>query len=157
VPGDHYTLTAFPTYWGGKPQVTQIHISILPDISTQQLELKGGQLQMIIHGLSKDDVKSYENNAKFQVQRFVANFKTWLMVNQNKGVFKDLGLRTALRSAINRQQIIDQVYGSDATLSTQFYPTGELPAGLATDNPTYDPALLAKAVAGLTGTKKVDL
>jgi peptide/nickel transport system substrate-binding protein len=157
VPGDHYTLTSFPTYWGGKPQVTEIHISILPDLSTQQLELKGGQLQMIIHGLSKDDVKSYENNPKFQVQRFVANFKTWLMVNQNKGVFKSLALRTALRSAINRQQIIDQVYGSDASLSTQFYPTGELPAGLATDNPAYNPALLAKAVAGLTGSKKVDL
>jgi peptide/nickel transport system substrate-binding protein len=157
IPGDHYTLTAFPGYWGGKPQVTQIHISILPDISTQQLELKGGQLQMIIHGLSKDDVKSFENNSKFQVQRFVANFKTWLMVNQNKGIFKDQAMRVALRSAINRQQIIDQVYASDATLSTQLYPTGELPAGLATDSPKYDPSLLAKAVSRLTGSKKVDL
>jgi peptide/nickel transport system substrate-binding protein len=157
VPGDHYTLTSFPQYWQGNPQVKEIHISILPDISTQQLELKGGQLQMIIHGLSKDDVKSYENNPKFQVQRFVANFKTWVMVNENKGVFKDQALRTALRSAINRQQIIDQVYGSDAALSTQFYPTGELPAGLATDSPTYDPTLLAKAVSAMTGSKKVDL
>jgi peptide/nickel transport system substrate-binding protein len=156
VPGDHYTLTAFNNWWGGKPQVTQINIHILPDISTQQLELKGGQLQMIIHGLSKDDVKSYEGNPKFQVQRFVANFKTWLMVNQNKGIFKDPSLRTALRSAVNRQQIVDQVYGSDATLSTQFYPTGELPSNLAVDNPKYDPSLLTKTVAGLSD-KKVDL
>jgi len=157
VPGDHYTLTSFPGYWGGAPAVTQIHIAILPDVSTQQLELKGGQLQMILHGLSKDDVKSYENNPKYQVQRFVANFKTWVMVNENKGLFKDPALRTAFRSAINRQQIIDQVYGSDAALSTQLYPTGELPAGLATDSPTYDPTLLAKAVAAITGSKKVDL
>jgi peptide/nickel transport system substrate-binding protein len=156
VPADHYTLSAVANYWGGKPQVTQIHIAILPDISTQQLEFKGGQLQMILHGLSKDDIKSYENNPKYQVQRFPANFKTWLMVNENKGIFKDAGLRTALRSAINRQQIIDQVYGSDATLSTQFYPSGELPTGLATDTPTYDPTQLAKAVASLSN-KKVDL
>jgi len=156
VPADHYTLTAFANYWGGKPQITEIHIAILPDISTQQLEFKGGQLQMILHGLSKDDIKSYENNPKYQVQRFPANFKTWLMVNENKGIFKDPNLRTALRSAINRQQIIDQVYGSDATLSTQFYPAGELPAGLATDSPTYDPTQLAKAVASLSN-KKVDL
>ncbi len=157
VPGDHYTLKAIPGYWGGAPQVTEIHIAILPDVSTQQLEFKGGQLQMILHGLSKDDIASYEHNPKYQVQRFPANFKTWLMVNENKGVFKDPALRTALRSAINRQQIIDQVYGADAALSTQYYPVGELPAGLAADTPTYDPTQLAKAVSAMTGSKKVDL
>ncbi len=156
IPGDHYTLTAFDNYWGGKPQVTEVHIAILPDIATQQLELKGGQLQMIMHGLSKDDVATYEHNPKFQVQRFVANFKTWLMVNENKGIFKDPALRAALRSAINKQQIVNDVYGSDGTVSTQYYPTGELPQGLAMDTPTYDPSLLAKAVANLPN-KKVDL
>jgi peptide/nickel transport system substrate-binding protein len=157
VPGDHYTLTAFPQWWAGKAQISQINIHILPDIATQQLELKSGQLEMILHGLSKADVKSYETNPKFQVQRFVANFKTWVMVNENKGLFKDANLRAALRSAINKQQIVDNVYGSDATVSNQYYPTGELPVGLAMDNPTYDPSLLAKAVAGITGSKHVDL
>ena len=157
VPGDHYTLKGFAGYWGGAPQVTQLHISILPDIATQQLEFKGGQLQMILHGLSKDDIASYEHNAKYQVQRFPANFKTWVMVNENKGVFKDQAMRTALRSAINRHQIIDQVYGSDAALSTQYYPAGELPTSMAADTPTYDPSSLAKAVAALSGSKKVDL
>ncbi|HWW54612.1 MAG TPA: ABC transporter substrate-binding protein [Acidimicrobiales bacterium] len=156
VPGDHYTLTRFDAYWGGKPAVAEIHIAILPDISTQQLELKGGQLQMIIHGLSKDDIASYEGNSKFQVQRFPALFKTWLMVNENKGLFKDQGLRTALQSAINKQQIVDQVYGKDATVSNQIYPAGELAAGTAADAPKYDPTLLANAVKGLSN-KKVDL
>jgi peptide/nickel transport system substrate-binding protein len=156
VPGDHYTLTRFDGYWGGKAAVAQIHIAILPDISTQQLELKGGQLQMILHGLSKDDIASYEGNAKFQVQRFPALFKTWLMVNANKGILKDQALRTALQSDINKQQIVDQVYGNDATLSTQIYPAGELPAGTAMDTPKYDPTILANAVKGLSN-KKVDL
>ena len=40
VPGDHYKLTRIRRWWGAKPAVTQIHISILPDVSTQQLELK---------------------------------------------------------------------------------------------------------------------
>lgn len=157
VPGNHYTLTAFDQYWGGKPEVSQFHIAILPDVSTQQLELRSGQLQMILHGLSKDDIASYEHDSKYQVQRFPANFKTWLMVNENKGLFKDQNLRTALQSAINRQQILSQVYGSDASLSNQFYPAGELPTNLAADTPKYDPLLLAKAVAGITGSKKVDL
>jgi peptide/nickel transport system substrate-binding protein len=156
VPGDHYTLTAFPNWWGGKPAITQIHITILPDISTQQLKLQSGDLQMIIHGLSKNDIASYEHNSKFQVQRFPANFKTMLMVNQNKGIFKSLPLRNALQQVINKQQIINDVYGSDATLSTQIYPTGELPVPMAADTPKYDPSVLAQAVSSLS-SKNVDI
>jgi peptide/nickel transport system substrate-binding protein len=46
-PGDHYTLSAVPNYWGGKPQISQIHIGILPDISTQQLEFQNGQSRSV--------------------------------------------------------------------------------------------------------------
>jgi peptide/nickel transport system substrate-binding protein len=155
-PGDHYTLSAFPTYWGGKPQVTQIKISILPDISTQQLKFQSGELQMIIHGLSKNDIASYEHNSKYQVKRFPANFKNWLMVNPNRNAFKSQPLRLALQHAINRQQIVNDVYGSDAALSTQIYPTGELPNSMAVDNPKYDPSQLANLVKDLPN-KKVDL
>jgi peptide/nickel transport system substrate-binding protein len=157
VPGDHYVLTSYDHYWGSKPAVTQIRISILPDLTTEQLKLQSNELQMIIHGLSKDDVASYEHNKRFQVQRFPANFKAMLMVNDNKGVFRDQKLRTALQSAIDRQQIVTQVFGKDnAMLSTQMYPAGELPNGLATDGPRFDPSLLAQAVKGLA-SKGVDL
>ena len=156
VPGDHYTLSAFPDYWSGKAAITQIHISILPDVSTQQLKLQSGELQMILHGLSKDDLASYEKNSKFQVQRFPALFKSWLMVNENKGVFKDQALRLALAQAIDKQAIVDQVYGNDATVSTQYYPVGELPTGMATDTPKHDPSVLAGLVKSLPN-KKVDL
>jgi peptide/nickel transport system substrate-binding protein len=155
--GDHYTLTAVPNYWGTKPAVTTVHIAILPDITTQQLELTNGQLQLIMHGLSKNDIASYEHNPKFQVQRFPANFKSMLMVNQNKGIFKSQELRTALQSAINRQQIVSSVYGdANAQLSTQTYPTTELPGNLAVDSPKFDPALLASAAKSLAN-KKVDV
>jgi peptide/nickel transport system substrate-binding protein len=156
VPQDHYTLTSFPNWWFGKPAVTEIHITILPDVTTQQLKLQSGDLQMLLHGLAKNDIASYEHNPKFQVQRFPANFKSMLMVNENRGIFKSQPLRSALQQVINKQQIINDVYGSDAALSTQIYPTGELPAGMAADTPKYDPSVLANAVKGLS-SKNVDI
>jgi len=156
VAGDHYTLTSFPQWWGGVPQVTSIHISILPDISTQQLEFQSGQLQMILHGLSKEDEAAYEHNPKYQVLRFPANFKLMLAVNEHKGIFTNLALRQALQQAINRAEIVNDVYGQDATVSTQTYPTGELPSNLGVQNPTYDPSILAKLVKSLPN-KHVDL
>ena len=99
VPGDHYTLTAFAELVGrqaaGDRRSTSRSCPTSPPSSSS---CRAAQLQMILHGLSKDDIASYENNPKFQVQRFPANFKTMLMVNQNKGVFKDQALRTALQS-----------------------------------------------------------
>ena len=156
VPGDHYNLARYDGYWGTKPAISKIHIGILPDLSTQQLKLQSGELQMIIHGLSKTDIASYEGNKKFQVQRFPANFKSMLMVNQNKGPFKSASLRTALQSAIDKKSIVDQVYGKDATVSTQLYPTGELPTADAADTPKYDPSILA-AAAKSASSKKIDL
>jgi peptide/nickel transport system substrate-binding protein len=156
VPGEHYTLTSFPQWWGGVPQVTAIHISILPDIATEQLEFQSGQLQMIMHGLSKEDEAAYENNPKYQLIRFPANFKLMLAVNEHKGIFTSLALRQALQQAINRAQIVSDVYGQDATVSTQTYPTGELADNLGVQNPTYDPSVLAKLVKSLPD-KHVDL
>jgi peptide/nickel transport system substrate-binding protein len=156
VPGDHYTLTRFDAYWGGKAQVAKILISIVPDISTQRLKLESGDLSMIIHGLSHDDIKSLESNSKFQVLRFPSLFKSILFVNENKGPFKDQALRVALDAAIDRKSIASQVYGEDGAVSTQTYPVGELPAGMAKDDPKLDPAKLASLVSGLSN-KKVDL
>ena len=45
VPGSHYTLTSYPACWGDKPYYTQVNVSIVPDISTQQVELQSGQLR----------------------------------------------------------------------------------------------------------------
>ena len=156
APGQKYTLTRFDPYWGGKPYLAEIDIAIVPDISTQRLELEGGQLDMILHGLSTEDVNALKGNTKFEIHQYPANLKTLLFVNENKGVFKDPTVRGALRSAIDKQAIVNSVYGSRATVSNQTIPAGELPVGTAVDTPAFDPSKLAAAVKSLPD-KKVDL
>jgi len=153
--GIKYTLSAFNGYWGGAPDVKTITMSIIPDISTQELKLQSGELSMIMHGLSTNDISSLEGQG-FEVHRFPAFFKAWIMVNENKGVFKDKALRLALASAVDKKQLTSEVFGDNATVSTQFYPAGELPPPDAADTPTFDPTKLADAVKGLSN-KKVDI
>ena len=111
MPGQKYVLTAFNGYWGPKPYVREIDISIQPNISTQELDLENGQLDMILHGLPTPDVQSLQAKG-FEVHQFPANLKTLLFVNENKGIFKDAALRTALRSAIDKNSIVSSVYGT---------------------------------------------
>jgi peptide/nickel transport system substrate-binding protein len=155
VPGQKYVLTAFSGYWGGNPYVREIDISIQPNISTQELNLENGQLDMILHGLPTPDVQSLQAKG-FEVRQFPANLKTLLFVNENKGVFKDAALRAALRMAIDKNSIVSSVYGSRATVSNQIYPTGELPPSLGADTPQYDPSKLKSLVASLSN-KSVEL
>ena len=156
VPGDHYDLVRYDGYWGGKAQVAAIHISLLPDISTQRLKLESGELSMIIHGLTTSDIATFASNKNFQVERFPALLKALLFVNENKGPFKNEAVRTALSSAIDKKSIVTQVYGDNGSVSTQTFPVNELPAGTAMDNAPYDPTKLAAAVKA-SGNKKVDL
>jgi peptide/nickel transport system substrate-binding protein len=153
--GTKYTLGRYDGYWGTKPAVSEITMDIIPDISTQRLKLESGELSMIIHGLSTEDIASLQGKG-FQVQRFPALFKAWIMVNENKGIFKDQALRVALASAIDKAKIVSDVYGDNGSVSKQFYPAGELPDTMAVDNPTLDPSKLANAVKSLSD-KKVDV
>ena len=155
VPGQKYVLSAFNSYWGGKPYVQEIDISIQPSISTQELNLENGQLDMVLHGLPTPDVQSLQSKG-FEVHQFPANLKTLIFVNENKGIFKDAALRTALRSAIDKNDIVSSVYGSRATVSNQIYPTGELPTNLGADTPQYDPSKLKNMVSSLSN-KNVEL
>jgi peptide/nickel transport system substrate-binding protein len=149
--GSRYVVTRFDDYWGGKPQVTSITYNILPDISTQQLQFQQGQLSMIIHGLSIDDIKSLESSGNYEVERFPALFKSWIMINPNKAPFTDQALRQAVAAAIDRKAITAAVYGPNATVSTQIYPAGELPPSDAKDV-TTDPSKLKSMAGQIKGT-----
>ena len=105
VPNQQYTLQRFPGYWGPAPAVATIDIPIIPDISTQQLELTGGQLDMIVHGLTPQQLAPFEHNANFTVTSFPALYATMLAINPHKGVFADASVRAALVKGVDRNAI----------------------------------------------------
>ncbi len=157
VPGSHYILSAYPGYWGTKPYYTTVQINIVPDISTQQIELQNGQLSMVLHGLPVNAVESFQRNPNFTVHTFPTQLKTMLDVNPYVGIFQSLAVRQGLRSAIDKKAIVASVYGEMATVSTQFYPVGEFPSGMALDDPRYDPSLFVKALSKVKGSRDVDM
>lgn len=154
--GSKYVISRFDDYWGEKPEVTSITMNILPDISTQRLKLESGELSMIIHGLSTSDLESFEANENFTVERFPALFKTLVMLNPNKEAFADQETRLALVAAIDKQKILTEVFGDNATLSKQIYPAGELPEELAQDPSERDPSKL-EALAGEMSGMTIDI
>jgi len=155
-PGSHYTLQAYDGYWGKAPEFSTVRIEIIPDVSTQRLKFEQGEVNLITKGMPIDDIKTFEGKPGFTVEKRPVAWKSAIFVNPNKGIFADQKVRQALRLALDRQALLEPTYGDTAKLSTQFYPSGMLPDGVAPDDPKHDPSVLKGLVAGLDD-KKVDI
>lgn len=150
-----YELSRFDGYWGTpKPYFDKVEISIVPDVTQQRLQLESGQLDLLTHGLPIADVESFRSNDKFQVVDFPVALKTVLATNPHTGPFKNRDLAKALRTFFDKQAIVTEVYKTQASVSTQMYPTDELPADMAKDTSTYDPSALTNMVKSLPSSDK---
>ena len=156
--GQRYVLEANPNYWGEAPKVKTISIEIVPDLSTQQLKLEGGDFD-ILHNLPATTTNSFESKSGFQVVTIPSLQMTVLKVNPNKPPFDNLQVRQALRAALDKEKLTQDVFGDLGTVSPQMVPLGQLPefpAGLGADDWEYDPQLLKDAAADLpSGSKSI--
>ena len=157
VANSHYTLEAFPGWWGPKPQVQRVNIPIIPDIQTQELQFRSGQIDLITKGLPIQDVLTFESDPNYSVKVFALALSQSIFLNPTKGrIFSNEALRQALPSALNKQFLATSVFKNTAPVATQFFPAGCFPNGLVTATTPYDPAKLTQVVSGLT-SKNVDL
>ena len=155
-PGSHYTLTFYDGWWGPKPEVEEVVIEIIPDVSTQRLKLEAGELDLITKGLSIEDVKAFEADDGYQIVKNLASVKHCLWLNATGGKFADRELRRALVKAVDRQAVVEPAYQDTATVSTEFYSPTMFPEGLAPDDVEYDPSDLEALVPDMASTA-VDL
>jgi len=153
--GVNYVLSYSNDYWGAKPYFTKIVFSIIPDFSTQLLELENGQLDMVLHGLSTQEYQSLAANSKYSVLNPPALFKAQVWINPASAVFGPMTARRGLQAALDVKQLTAEVFGSRGTPSTQFYVEGMLPDGAVPDSPAYQPGLLPAAVSGDKGKRVV--
>jgi peptide/nickel transport system substrate-binding protein len=156
ISNQRYLLTRFSAYWGPAPYFAKILISIVPSITTQEIELRDGQLDMIDHGLIPSAQASFATSAKFVVHKYPTEMKGILFINSHKGPFVTEKARVALEGALDKNELTKEVYGSEGTSSTQIFPAGELPASVQTSVVPYRPSVLKGLVPKLT-TKSVDI
>jgi peptide/nickel transport system substrate-binding protein len=124
--GQQYTLTAFPGYWGPAPSFKTVLIKIIPDIGTQQLELKNGDLDMISHSFPASQLASLSANET--AREYPSFLRALLYVNTDKAPFNDPAARAALAKTIDVKQIVSEAYAGTATVPTGPYPPGVLSA-----------------------------
>lgn len=121
VPDDHITLAANKDYWGEKAKVDQVIVRVIKDNTARYLELKAGTI-LGMEGANPDDAKAAKNEADLKVILRPSMNVAYIGYN-----FKDPNLnkketRLAIAYAVNRQAIVDALYGGIGTVASQFVP-----------------------------------
>ncbi len=146
--GQQYVLSRNDEWWGPKPYYEKLVMKIMPDASTQQLELEGGDLDFI-HSQPPTAIDRYEDTDGFRVESFPVVFKTWIEVNPKSGPFQDPALRQGLRQAVDKEKILNDFFRGRGSISTNYYPGGTFDDPRSADDPVYDPSALQALVQQL--------
>ncbi len=120
VSGEKIVLEANPDYFEGPPYIRRVVYRIIPDVSTQFLELQTGSLDFM--GLTplqfdrQTDTLAFRRN--YNKYQYLSFGYTYLGYNLRRPLFADKRVRQALAYAIDKQELIEGVllgYGVAAT------------------------------------------
>lgn len=114
-------LERFGDYYGGSPDLTpvgpacvgQVVFSVIPEASTRVSALLAGEVD-IITNVPQDLIENLSANENVQVQTAAGTQPKWIELNVNKAPFDDVNVRKAMNYAVDKDLIIQQIYGGRA-------------------------------------------
>ncbi|HWR40261.1 MAG TPA: ABC transporter substrate-binding protein [Patescibacteria group bacterium] len=120
---DHVEYTANADYYQGTPKLKKIFIRIMNGTNLVT-ELKSGNIQMVAGGgigiVPLKDLEMLKKDSKLTVRTVPALMGQYLDVNNGLPEF-NTKFRQAVTTAINRQQLVDQLYKGAAQLVPTIY------------------------------------
>jgi peptide/nickel transport system substrate-binding protein len=122
-------------YWGEKAKLPRVRFVIVPDATTQALELRKGSGDVIINGsFPPDSVLTLKREPSLAVESAPGTRLAYLGFNLRDPILKDARIRQAIAYALDRQPMIDYLWRGEAQLARSVLPTqswaynGEVPA-----------------------------
>ncbi len=113
-------------YFNDRAMINGISYRIIPDQTTQFMELKAGNIDYM--GLSPLQYLRQTDNGAFKKAyskyKYLANGYAYLGFNQKRKPFDDVRFRQAMAYAINKQEIIDGVLLGEGLAATGPYKPG---------------------------------
>jgi peptide/nickel transport system substrate-binding protein len=114
-------MEKFADYYGGAPDLAPVGpacvdnavFKVIPEASTRVAALLAGEVD-IIQNVPAELVSTLEQVPGIQIKTAVGTTPKWMEMNVNQPPFDDVRVRQALNYAIDKQLIIDAIYGGKA-------------------------------------------
>jgi peptide/nickel transport system substrate-binding protein len=140
-------LDAHDGYWGGRPPLKSIRFVEVPEVSSRINGLLSGEYDFVCD-IPPDQIKTIEANAKYEVLGGLITNHRILAYDTTFPALKDPRVRQAMNHAIDRQVIVDELWGGRTKVprGLQFEFFGPMYVE-DWEVPKYDPALAKKLLA----------
>jgi peptide/nickel transport system substrate-binding protein len=137
TPGSSLVFTANKTYWGGAPKLDGAELYIIPDEQTQIAQIRSGQLDLVLDATNRD-LSTLGSTAGYEVITMTGSQRSYYAgINVEGDGLRDARVRQAINQAVDRKQILSEVFLGHGTTADLPWPTFS-PAYNATLNMTYD-------------------
>jgi peptide/nickel transport system substrate-binding protein len=119
--GDSITLEANPNYWGGKPKLETVTMRIIPQASTQLVELQAGTVDLIT-GIQPEKFNELANGKTLTATKFLGWGSLFLGFNTKQGPLAKPEVRQAIARALDRKSMVETLRQGMAEPATSMVP-----------------------------------
>jgi peptide/nickel transport system substrate-binding protein len=109
-PDVELVLEAHDTYWGGRPPLRRIRFVEVPEVASRVNALLSGEVQFACD-IPPDQISGIERNAAFEVQGATIHNHRLTVFDKNHAQLADPRIRRAMTHAIDRQAIVETLWG----------------------------------------------
>jgi peptide/nickel transport system substrate-binding protein len=118
---DQIVLERFDDYWGGAPDLEPVGpacvekaiFRVIPEASTRVAALLAGEVD-IIQSVPSELIDTLSQTPGVQVKTAPGTQPQWLQLNVTSPIFQDVGVRQAMNYAMDKDLIVEAVYGGRA-------------------------------------------
>ena len=138
--GETWHLDANPYFYGGVPKSKHLTIKTIRDDNSRLLALVGGSADLTQNTISPLLIDAVAEQPRLRVETDRSSVYTYLGLNCEDPILKDVRVRRAIALAIDRKQIISTKLHGRAVLATGMLPTFHWAYEPTVDNYDFDPA-----------------
>ena len=158
APDSQLVLTRNDSYWGPKPKVSTVEVSVVTNDNTRVLQLQGGQVD-VIENPPGNLIKQLAANPKLKVDLFPSTRVDFLQVPLKSKPFGDVRVRQAVKAALDLDAMNTLAYQGNAVPANTFFPYKMLywAESISAPKPDLDKAKQLLTEAGFPNGFKTDL
>jgi peptide/nickel transport system substrate-binding protein len=123
-------------YWGETAKLARVRFAVVPDETTEALELRKGSGDVAINSLTPDTVLTLAREPWLDVERSPGTRFAYLGFNLRDPILKDVRVRQAIAYALDRRPMIEYLWRGEAELARSVLPTQSW--AYNGDVPSYD-------------------
>jgi peptide/nickel transport system substrate-binding protein len=110
-------------YWGEKAKLSRVRFAVVPDATTQALELRKGSADVAINAsYSPDTVLTLKREPNLVVEQAVGTRLAYMGFNLRDPLTRNTQVRQAIAYALDRQPIIDYLWRGEAEIARSLLP-----------------------------------